>query len=570
MTLRYRNRTYVVLFIFIMVVAFGMVMPRQLAQPILYQAQVGIQVDALRYHELFTAQGQLDHDFDSVRYQARALMIHRYPSFGQTQMADAVEYTRGQLVVSMTTNTPIEAVTLANEYADVLIMSIQAAGGREILRNLLGWETSLALQGRVASDNEAKLLRDFVRLSAFTFNRPIEPVAQFSSVRNLSYADQSDMLRAVELQRHQLEQLIIPTASEDKREQYFAMVQSMRLFEGVMIARDVNLAFDTQRVGLVYRVGDALMPTQPLSRNLGISVALTFVGVLVLTVVIIRFDQSVGIVSRLQDIWRYRILIEHLVRRNLLLRYRGSVLGFAWTQIAPLMQLMVYWVVFGYFFPGNTLPLYPLFIAVALIPWGYTSDAIATSVRSIVDNAPLVRHAYFPREILPIASVLTSMVNFLLSVPVLLLFQVGVRYYAYESVHIPATFLYFPIILLVHTIFVMGCALLLAALAVYSLDIIHVVGIFLQIWFFLTPIVYSLNGISTTLARIIRWTNPMASIIEYYREILYGQPIPMGMLPTPGIPASESMVRSLITALVVLGVGYWLFRRTHDYISETL
>ena len=206
MTLRYRNRTYVVLFIFIMVVAFGMVMPRQLAQPILYQAQVGIQVDALRYHELFTAQGQLDQDFDSVRYQARALMIHRYPSFGQTQMADAVEYTRGQLVVSMTTNTPIEAVTLANEYADVLIMSIQAAGGREILRNLLGWETSLALQGRVASDNEAKLLRDFVRLSAFTFNRPIEPVAQFSSVRNLSYADQSDMLRAVELQRQQLHQ----------------------------------------------------------------------------------------------------------------------------------------------------------------------------------------------------------------------------------------------------------------------------------------------------------------------------------------------------------------------------
>jgi lipopolysaccharide transport system permease protein len=287
-------------------------------------------------------------------------------------------------------------------------------------------------------------------------------------------------------------------------------------------------------------------------------------------VIIVRFDQSVGIVSRLQDIWRYRILIEHMVRRNLLLRYRGSLLGFAWTQIAPLMQLMVYWVVFGYFFPGNALPLYPLFIAVALIPWGYTSDAIATSVRSIVDNAPLVRHAYFPREILPIASVLTSMVNFLLSMPVLLLFQVCVRYYAYENVQIPATILYFPIILLVHTIFVMGCALLLAAIAVYSLDIIHVVGIFLQIWFFLTPIVYSLNGISTTLARIIRWTNPMASIIEYYREILYGQPIPLGMLPTPGIPASESMVRTLLTALCVLGVGYWLFRRTHDYISEKL
>jgi len=518
MTLRYRNRTYVVLFILVLLVAFGMVMPRQLAQPILYHTEVAVYIDTQRYHEFFTAQGQLDTEFDSVRYQARALMTHRYPSFGQVQMADEVVFAQDHLVVSITTNTPIEAVTLANEYADVLILTIQAAGGREILRNLLGWETSLALQGRVANDNEAKLLRDFVRLSAFTFNRPIEPVAEFSSVRNLSFADRSDLLRAVELQRLQLEQLIIPTANAEKRAQ----------------------------------------------------LALTLFGALMLTVIIVRFDQSVGIVSRLQDIWRYRILIEHMVRRNLLLRYRGSLLGFAWTQIAPLMQLMVYWVVFGYFFPGNALPLYPLLIAVALIPWGYTSDAIATSVRSIVDNAPLVRHAYFPREILPIASVLTSMVNFLLSMPVLLLFQVCVRYYAYENVQIPATILYFPIILLVHTIFVMGCALLLAAIAVYSLDIIHVVGIFLQIWFFLTPIVYSLNGISTTLARIIRWTNPMASIIEYYREILYGQPIPLGMLPTPGIPASESMVRTLLTALCVLGVGYWLFRRTHDYISEKL
>ncbi|MFM7677993.1 MAG: ABC transporter permease [Roseiflexaceae bacterium] len=570
MTLRYRNRTYVVLFLLVLLVAFGMVMPRQLAQPILYHTEVAVYIDTQRYHEFFTAQGQLDAEFDSVRYQARVLMTHRYPSFGQVQMADEVVFMQDRLVVSITTNTPIEAVTLANEYADVLILTIQAAGGREILRNLLGWETSLALQGRVANDNEAKLLRDFVRLSAFTFNRPIEPVTEFSSVRNLSFADRSDLLRAVELQRLQLEQLIIPAANADKRAQYFEMVQSMRLFADVIIQQDANLAFDSRRVGQIYRLADAPLPVQPLSRNIGISMALTLFGALILTVIIVRFDQSVGIVSRLQDIWRYRILIEHMVRRNLLLRYRGSLLGFAWTQIAPLMQLMVYWVVFGYFFPGNALPLYPLFIAVALIPWGYTSDAIATSVRSIVDNAPLVRHAYFPREILPIASVLTSMVNFLLSMPVLLLFQVCVRYYAYESVQIPATILYFPIILLVHTIFVMGCALLLAAIAVYSLDIIHVVGIFLQIWFFLTPIVYSLNGISDTLARVIRWTNPMASIIEYYREILYGQPIPLGMLPTPGIPASESMVRTLLTALCVLGVGYWLFRRTHDYISEKL
>lgn len=570
MTLRYRNRTYVVLLVCIVIVALGMVMPRQLAQPILYRAEVAVQLDTRRYHELFNDQGQLDREFNDILFQARELMTHRYPGFGQVQMADTVLWQQDYLSVSITGNSPIEAATLTNEYADVLIMTIQAAGGREILRNLLGWETTLALQGNPASDNEARLLRDFVRLSVFRFNRPIEPISEYSSVSKLSFADQSDMLRAVELQRIQLEQLVIPQSASEQRAQYMAMVQSLRLFEAVIVQHIPDLARDTQRPGVIFRRADAALPSTSLPRNIAMSVALTLLGAVVLTAVLIRFDQSIGIVSRLQDIWRYRVLVEHLVRRNLLLRYRGSVLGFAWTQIAPLMQLLVYWVVFGYFFPGNSIPLYPLFIVVALIPWSFTSDAIATSVRSIVDNASLIRHANFPREILPIASVLTSMVNFLLSLPMLLLFQMIMRYYAYGAIQLPATVLYFPVVLLIHVMFVLGLALLLTAFAVYSLDVIHFVGIFLQVWFFLTPIVYSLNGISSNLARIIRWTNPMASIVEYYREIFYGQPMLSGLLPTPGIPASDSMVRTMLTALGILAVGYWLFRRTHDYISEKL
>jgi lipopolysaccharide transport system permease protein len=234
------------------------------------------------------------------------------------------------------------------------------------------------------------------------------------------------------------------------------------------------------------------------------------------------------------------------------------------------MQLLVYWIVFGYFFPGNTLALYPLFIAVALLPWAYTSDAIAMAVRSISDNAPLVRQTYFPREVLPIASVLTSLVNFLLSLPMLIIFQCIIRYVAQGTFSLPWTIAYLPIILLVHTIFVLGLALFLTALAVYSLDVIHFVGIFLQIWFFLTPIVYSLNGISSSIARVLRWCNPMASFVEYYREILYGQPVMNGLFPTPGIPASESMVRLLLISVCFLGLGYWLFRRVHNYISEKL
>ncbi|RLT22635.1 MAG: ABC transporter permease [Chloroflexi bacterium] len=554
--LQHRNRTYAIIALLAVIVALGMVLPRQFAQPTLYQAHATVALDVQRYHELFDANGQLDQDFRDVLYQARAVMLVRHPGFGEPQMADNVVWQADTLDVSITANTPTLAATLR--------------GGREILRNVLGWEMTLALQGNPASDNETRILRDFVRLAVFTFNRPIEPIAKYIRVSDLAFADQSDLLRAIEWHRMQLEQSPVPPKDAEMAQQQQAMLSSMREFEAVMQALNPQLSFDPTRVGVLYRMGTAPVPQQSLPRYLWVIVVATILGGLLFAVIVIWFDRSVGIVARGAEIWSYRVLIEHLVRRNLLLRYRGSILGFAWTQIAPLMQLLVYWVVFGYFFPGNTLALYPLFIAVALLPWAYTSDAIATAVRSISDNAPLVRQTYFPREVLPIASVLTSMVNFLLSLPMLILFQCIIRYIAQGTLSLPWTIAYLPIILLVHTIFVLGLALFLTALAVYSLDVIHFVGIFLQVWFFLTPIVYSLNGISSSMARVLRWCNPMASFVEYYREILYGQPVASGLFPTPGIPASESMVRSLLVAMCVMGVGYWLFRRVHDYISEKL
>jgi lipopolysaccharide transport system permease protein len=232
-------------------------------------------------------------------------------------------------------------------------------------------------------------------------------------------------------------------------------------------------------------------------------------------------------------------------------------------------QLLVYWVVFGYFLQGNALPLYPLFVVCGLLPWIFTSEAIAMAVRSVHDNANLVRQAYFPREVLPVSSVLTSMVNFLLSLPVLFVFMLGIRWVTYGTLSMPWTVIYLPVVLLVHLIFLIGLALLLTALAIYTIDTIHFVGIFLQIWFFLNPIVYSLVSVNPSFARLMRWVNPLASIIEYYREIVYGIP-QIGVLPTPGIPAAESILRTLLTGLVVFAVGYWLFRRVHDSVSERL
>ncbi|NDG87601.1 MAG: ABC transporter permease, partial [Gammaproteobacteria bacterium] len=145
--LQHRNRTYAVITLLVVVVALVMVLPRQFAQPTLYQAHATVVLDTQRYHELFDANGQLDQDFRDILYQARAAMLVRHPGFGEPQMADQVVWQANTLDVAITTNTPALAVTLSNEYADVLITTIQAAGGREILRNVLGWEMTLALRG---------------------------------------------------------------------------------------------------------------------------------------------------------------------------------------------------------------------------------------------------------------------------------------------------------------------------------------------------------------------------------------------------------------------------------------
>jgi lipopolysaccharide transport system permease protein len=301
-------------------------------------------------------------------------------------------------------------------------------------------------------------------------------------------------------------------------------------------------------------------------------VVASIIGGVVFGLLFLMFDRSVGIVERVREIWEYRILIMLLVRRNLQLRYRGQVVGFAWSQIAPILQLVVYWIVYGYILRNNYLPYYPIFMAVALLPWHYTTESMTSGMRSIMDNYALIRKAYFPREVLPISSVITSLVNYLLSLPVMFIFIFVVKY-SYTGAWewpIPGAALYFPIILLIHTIFVLGVTFFLAAMSIVTLDTIHLTGIFLHIWFFLTPIVYSLTVLDDSISRIFRWLNPMASFIEYYREIFYGQVSVVGVIPTPNIPATDSLLRSFVTSIIVFVIGYWFFRRLQDKIIERM
>jgi lipopolysaccharide transport system permease protein len=137
------------------------------------------------------------------------------------------------------------------------------------------------------------------------------------------------------------------------------------------------------------------------------------------------------------------------------------------------------------------------------------------------------------------------------------------------------TFAYLPVLVVIQTIFLAGVVFFVSALAVFFRDTVHLIGILLQFWFFLTPVFYSLDMIGERVARVIRWLNPMASLVDFYRDILYGGVAQGGMLlagqiPTPGLPALDSVLRVTVTSLIVLAFGYWVFQRHSGQFGEEL
>ena len=182
---------------------------------------------------------------------------------------------------------------------------------------------------------------------------------------------------------------------------------------------------------------------------------------------------------------------------------------------------------------------------------------------------------------LPLVSVCSSLVNYLLSLPMMFLVMAVVQLlYAPlreqgRLLNFAPTFAYLPVLIAIQALFLAGTALFTSALAVHFRDFVHLIGILLQFWFFLTPVVYSLGVLNVTiggvaLAQVVCWLNPMASLIEFYREILYGNTVPSGQVPTPGLPALPSVLRVLITALLVLTVGYWFFQRRSGQFGEEI
>jgi len=269
------------------------------------------------------------------------------------------------------------------------------------------------------------------------------------------------------------------------------------------------------------------------------------------------------VVARLRELIQYRELVRNLVVRDLKVRYKNSVLGFLWSLLNPLMMMVIFTVVFTIMLPNNTIDRFPVFVLCALLPWNFFSSSVMTSVHSVVGSAHLIKKVYFPREVIPLSTVLANLANFLLAMIVLF----GMMFVFRTPLTVWALLL--PVIVLVQVIFTLGLAFLLSTLNVFYRDTAAIMDVAMLAWFFLTPVFYpitilphyrTLFGLSLDIQRLAYILNPMASLIASYRVILYhGAP-----------PAFDFLARTVVTSLVLLSLGYLVFVRYSKIFAEQL
>jgi ABC-2 type transport system permease protein len=211
---------------------------------------------------------------------------------------------------------------------------------------------------------------------------------------------------------------------------------------------------------------------------------------------------------------RYRVLLKHLVAKDLKLKYRGSALGFIWSLLNPLLMIAVYTIAFTYIL-RTTTPGFVFYLMLGLLPWTFFVNATIMSAGAIVDNAGLVKSVFFPRAILPLATVLFNFAQYLLTVLVFLPLMLWV----YGTPLSPPMLVY-PVFLGLQLLFTVGVALVLATATTFFRDVRHFIEIGLAALFWVTPVVYQFEQIGTSLRPFILLT-PMAPYIVAYQTVFF-------------------------------------------------
>ena len=256
----------------------------------------------------------------------------------------------------------------------------------------------------------------------------------------------------------------------------------------------------------------------------------------------------------LRELWEYKELLYFLVLRDIKVKYKQTVIGAGWAVIQPLFTMVIFSVIFGKLanLPSDGVP-YPIFSFAGLVPWVFFSNGLSQSSGSLVGGGGLIKRIYFPRLIVPIAGVLSGIVDFFLSFFILL----GMM--AYFGIVPTVAVIWLPFLLLLAITTSLGVGLWLSAMNVQFRDIRYAVGFIIQIWLYATPIAYPSSMIPEQY-RALQGLNPIAGVVEGFRWALLGTetaPGPMLMISVP-------------TALVLLISGALYFRRMEKTFADVV
>lgn len=249
--------------------------------------------------------------------------------------------------------------------------------------------------------------------------------------------------------------------------------------------------------------------------------------------------------------WDARELLWSFVRRDLTVRYRHALLGIAWAVLTPLCQMLVFSLVLARFVPTDAQVPYPVFAFTGLAAWGLTASALRSAMQSLAGNAYLVSKVAFPREVLPLSSVIVAMVDFAVT---LVLLAALLSWY---GLPLHPTALLLPVVVLVQLAFTTGLALLLAAANLWWNDVRHLFDVGITLWLFATPVLYPLPAVGGAAGALLA-LNPLTPIVGAYRDLLLH-----GTLPAPG-PA----IAASLAAVATLAVGLAIFRRVEPRFAE--
>ena len=252
------------------------------------------------------------------------------------------------------------------------------------------------------------------------------------------------------------------------------------------------------------------------------------------------------------ELYQYREFLITSIKKDFRGKYKKSFLGVLWSFLNPLFQLLIYAIVFPLILKSN-VENYTVFLIVALMPWTFFNNIIVQSAACIVSNAGIVKKVYFPREILPISTATSNLINFLITQLIVLvaLFISGIG--------IGKSILLFPVVVLIQYILQLGLAFIFSAITVFIRDVEYIINIFMMLMFYLCPIVYEPSMIPGEFLKFFK-LNPMFHIISLYRTILYDKQIP-DML---------SILWLFITCFIILIFGYKVFSKLQKKFAEEL